>query len=207
MKISTKSLIMALGLTACGSANAASMLDLTVVELDGNKFNLLAEVTGDVTGGIAGYNLIISGSDKLFHRTPKYITRVFSEDEGEEIDVQKGFTAGRGSLTGDGALFAGQNSTDALTLVYGLGEESGGEAGKTWESPILLAFGRFSGDFSNVKIDGSTSAANVWDQSSGTGAHAVDGVNVSYVPITPVPEPASIAMLGLGALAMIRRRK
>jgi hypothetical protein len=42
---------------------------------------------------------------------------------------------------------------------------------------------------------------------AGHGFHAVRGRNEALLWTSPVPEPATIAVLGLGALALLRRRR
>ena len=198
-----KTLIVALGLTVSGAAQADTDLALEVQDNGNGTFDIFGMIVsdgGDNSGGLSGFNISINGADTTTVMTPKFTVFI------PPSTVQSyGFANGGAELTGDGFIFAGQNSLDEGSILRNLGIESGSKNALTglveWDAKLHIASGTYSGaNFTYANIDFAASAANVWAGATGAGARAVDQVRA-------VPEPASIAMLGLGGLAMLRRRK
>jgi len=107
-------------------------------------------------------------------------------------------------VTGDGALFAFQNTLDLPTVLYGIGQTAGTlntagtPRGIPWSVPVLLA----SGPYSNPGSPwfGSEYPVNVFT--------AVDDPDVFAATLRLIPEPATMAVLALGAgLFMLSRRR
>jgi hypothetical protein len=74
----------------------------------------------------------------------------------------------------------------------------------TWTALESAPVWTSSGTLSLVAADGKNSAGN--NASSGSRADIKSGLEV-YGTVTQVPEPATMSLLGLGALAMVIRRK
>jgi hypothetical protein len=204
---------MAAGLAFAGSAltaNAATV-DFEVVYDPGNStFELFADASGGDHAGIAGYNVGLQNAVTFDHAVPRGVDKngFFS----------KGFTAGTndssmtGPLTGGNAIFSGQNTSSSNApdnLIYGIGQEagttskenmlSGSEVVSQWEVPISIGTGTYESDLPSF----SSASANVFT--------AVNDVNTTSADtttsVTAIPEPTSLALLGLGGLAMLTRRK
>lgn len=64
-----------------------------------------------------------------------------------------------------------------------------------------------SWSFSNFGIDGRNLTDNSWDGHAWAPNFVGDAPRANIVTAAPVPEPASLAALGLGALGLMRRRR
>lgn len=184
------------------------------LNLDGrapDSWVLSATADGE-SDGIAGYNIDFVNSATAIAGGP----HAFNLDNFKLM----GFTVDNTDFVGDGALFAGQNSTDAATLIYGIGQEAGtlgnivpdsqnasdGTPTVPWDVPVVLGWG--TGPWETVDIAVSANV-NVWS----LGQAAVGGTNAEAAAVdlvvtrNNIPEPASFALLGIALLGVVGLRR
>jgi len=106
---------------------------------------------------------------------------------------------------------AGTNSFSTVSLSF--------DNGTTWKvAGTQAADDGFQDDFQTGSISYVATAQDALDAAAnglrvqftlfrGSGNNWSDNVQLSVAPVVPVPEPASLAMVGLGGLLMIRRRR
>jgi hypothetical protein len=125
--------------------------------------------------------------------------------------TKRGFTQAGTTAAGASELevFGGQNTTDATTLIYGIGQTGGSLTGLPpahpdtfWSSPVLLASGTYTVG-GNPSIDPNSSVTVFRSATDVTTSAA--GLNI--LPTVSVPEPMTLSLLGLSALALLRRRR
>jgi hypothetical protein len=123
------------------------------------------------------------------------------------VDVEVGASAAD-LLSVAGVLNLTAGTSDTLNLVSLLGGPTGGVPSYT-----IMTYGTRSGDFNVVSVDDvvvstadafnpligvpfpATNYYLAWDDSAGT------------LTLNAVPEPASLGLLAMGGLAMLRRRR
>lgn len=118
-----------------------------------------------------------------------------------------GFTLGGVTpdlATSEFEILGGQNTTDPNTLVYGMGQVAGtipGLAGvipdTTWTQPVVVVTGTYVVGQQTPVIMGAQ--ANVFT--------AAGGVTATDATVVIIPEPVTLTLLGIGALALLRRRR
>jgi hypothetical protein len=183
-------------LSVMGAAQASVVtLDLQVDQGAGT-WELYGSASLDNNGGIAGFNIDLVDIASATVMAPK----------GYDMDSHenRGFTIRSADLTGDGAVFAGQNTTVEASLIYGIGQyagtfnfDPGSQTSVPWDAPVLLASGTCAGGSS--PWFGDSTNVNVFTD-SGITTHAAGEIILT-------PEPAVLSLLALGAVAMLRRRR
>ena len=201
-------------LAVFSTASYGDIVTFTISEGSGGPgtFDLHADVTGGTSFGIAGYEFFFNDIDSIQNLSPRNIF-----DPGAVSPT--GFTL-LASADNDPNLVAVQNSTNAATIIYGLGQTAGSFVGPgvvgpiplsgSWDAHILLASGNYSGDPADIAAGGGGFGAgivNLWRTNDGEGgSDDPTGINVVNEII---PEPSSVILLGIGLAALVgfRRRK
>ena len=183
-----------------GPAATAATVTLDLRDNQDGTFDLYATATLGDNAGISFFNIDLVNILTATHQSPK----------GVDMDagfITRGFTSGGPDLTGDGALFAYQNTLDLPTCIFGIGQTAGtmntagSPRGIPWAVPVLLASGTYDG------------VQRPWQDYVGTEYPvnvftAVDDPDVEAATVVWIPEPATMAVLALGAgLFMLRRRR
>jgi hypothetical protein len=161
-------------------------------------FDLYASASLGDNAGIAFFNVDLVNILTATQQSPKGLD--------DSLFITRGFDLGGGDLTGDGALWAGQNtaSGDAPdNLVYGIGQTAGSfgtlgtPRGVPWDAPVLIGSGTYSMD-TNPEF-GAEVVGNVFTAEGGVDAEAAD--------VVLIPEPVTLSILALGGLVMLRRKR
>ena len=124
-----------------GPAAQASIVTFDMQASGDGTYELFAHASLGDNFGIAYFNADLVNILTATHESPRAL------DMG--TGAVRGFTIGRADLAGPGALFAGQNTTDLATLIYGIGQTPGSfstlpfatDVGVPWDMPVLLASG------------------------------------------------------------------
>ena len=198
-------------------ASNAATLDLLLntygplnsVGAEANTWTLTAMTSSGDNDGIAGYNIAVLNSDSTDH--------VIQAQGFPGPFFVKGFTLS--DATND-VLFAGQNSTQVSSLLYGIGspdftvpEAGAGQSnygmppvGESF-APVVLATGTGAWDL----VDIGSASANVWSLGASPERGMTTDAESADVLITVVrdnvPEPASFALFGLAVAGILAARR
>ena len=194
------SLLVGLVLVTPAIARPIVVLD---IQLDGaGNFTITADASGttpfggDANGGIAWFNLLLDSYTTAQNMSPRYV----DVDAG----VLKGFSIGENTWIGPlDELFSAQSLANPGTLLYDVGIVPGDAPGAAvprgvpWDVPCVLATGVGEPDYLACQQLGSYVA--VWRHQ---GLETTWDANVIWTP-----EPATLALLALGGLSLLRRRR
>lgn len=186
-----------------------------------------SDSTGD-NAGIVSFSVGLTGATTVKNVAPK---GVYDDGTGSGGTLNEGFTtlrSGNSTTTPPTNLletvFGAQDlpqSPPTNVPIYGFGQAAGNldsfaPAGSTggflkvqpsYGAPLLVATGTYTGLPSTLFFTppSSNDLAGVYLTNTGTGSEAA---NVNLVTQTnTVPEPATLGVLGIGAVALLRRRR
>ena len=214
-----KALILGCVLTlSIASAQAAIVtLDLqldTVAE----TWQVYALITGGSEGlSDFGLNVVGSGGAVVTGSTNKAPTA--TNFDGSEVtqygfyDMRSNGVNGVGIVANQPSIYPGVNdpAKDALVLKD-VGISAGSQAGNlisaVWAVPVLLAEGTYFGDLGTIVAAGAGTWNLLEDGWAGPGhLEPASGVLSGSVQIGEVPEPATMSLLVIGGLALLRRKR
>ena len=159
--------------------------DTATLYFDGNLFSKTTEII-DATYIFDNGNIILS---TVSSATLGSLS--FNEDDLIEYNP----TTDVASLYFDGGLFSASENITAAHIL-----ENGNIVLSTAADAVLGGLSFSSGDL--VEYNPATDVATLYFAES----LFSDSANINAVYITPMPEPATIALLGFGCLALVRRR-
>ena len=199
-------IMVCIGLSAM-AAQAATVHFNLVHTGAGGTFDLFASTPIPDSSGIAGFNVDLVNILTATHESPK------ADDTA--LFVTRGFTLGRINLAGPGALFAGQNTTNITSLIYGVGQTAGtfptnplnpNDVGVPWTAPVLIASGTYGPG--TLPGFGNEVLGSVFTSVYEGDPPPPEGLVASVTTTTEVtPEPATLALLFLGGLALLRHKR
>jgi hypothetical protein len=178
-------------------------------------FELFVEVSQGDNAGLAGFEFFFDDIDSVQNLSPR-----------SAFDPGAVSSTGFALLTSaddDPNLAAVQHSLNPDSIIYGFGQTAGAfgvgtilpiPTSGSWDSPLLVARGTYSGDPVDIVGSGGPGHANLWTAEGSSTTISPDGSDVLYPPLTGpphahcIPEPSSWLLAfcgGLVALAGTRR--
>ena len=193
------------GTLMAATAVQAAVVTMTIEQTGPNSFQVLA--TTDAPAGIASVSAFLSGADTFTHNLPE---AGFWPLIGSAAGFQNGNNESDWVGGASSNVFAGQNLLSPASWLFGVGVTPGAFTGGAfgtvigdpWAAPVIVGTGTF--------LD----AVPSWDRAAGGSALIFSSENrvqgnpdPADIVLVDVPEPASVALIGLGGLALLRRRK
>ncbi|MBI1334615.1 MAG: PEP-CTERM sorting domain-containing protein [Armatimonadetes bacterium] len=183
---------------AIASATVIDFEDITSDQFDnplvseGYNFNFSAGGWGILTDSYTGSGRVQDGSVTL--------AAIGDDNNGATGSVNfKPISDAPFSMESfDSAVFDGTFATGSITVVGNY--EGGGTTSQVFNVTNQWQTFMLDGSFTNLD------SITVMDNGSG-GLGTVSGFQLDNLTIDSVPEPASLAVLGIGALALVRRRR
>jgi len=186
--------------------SAAGWAGVSLPKFD-SSLGTLTQVTltldADTFAGVIGWdNEATAASDVTLGIGAEVTINAFSSLASIAIPLQTGST----SVAADNDGAADYAGTDSFWVVGGLGNAS--DANSSTDSGVLTLF-TGTGTF-DVRLSSSVSTyistTGGYGPSTTTAGDTNGTITVAY-EYTPVPEPATIALLGLGSIVLRRKRK
>jgi len=180
--------------TAGGSTHLINSVNSTATWAD--KVTLSFDYSVGAGSTLYFYSTLFTGEadSSMAARTSKTDGTYWANDFNNQWGSApfKGFAGPEYNLSGGGV--GGSNTANAVTSFVG------GTSGSFSQTYDISGFG--GGDFSIADVSNVLAVFTVNAAAAGDGAISIDNFNM-----TAVPEPSSTALLGLGGLALMLRRK